>query len=137
MESRLDSYPFLPYAATYWGDHARECVQNMALVDERCMKLRSSVLQYLNLTENRNSAAQVEYGTSYGHVYAGNYPNELAAISVAASFGLTSIIDLLLAEDADVNAQDSYGCTPLNRAARRGHEWAVSKDSPPSIWIFP
>jgi hypothetical protein len=128
MESRLREYPLLLYASNYWGDHARECVDNMALVDDRCMKLRSTVMEYLSRTGNRNAAAQIEYGKSYEYIDSTDYPKELSALHVAASFGLYSIIDLLLINDADVNAQDSYGCTPLNRASRRGHQYVVSED---------
>jgi hypothetical protein len=128
MESRIREYPFLLYASNYWGNHARECVDNMALVDDRCMKLRSAVMEYLGRTENRNAAAQIEYGKSYEHIDSTNYPKELSALHVAASFGLYSVIDLLLVDDADINARDSYGCTPLNRASRRGQQYVVSDD---------
>lgn len=127
LESRLKEYPFLAYASVYWGEHAVQCVESIASVDDRCMKLRSTVLEYLNRTENRNSAAQVEYGKSFDHLDSTNYPRGLTALHVASSLGLTSIMNHLLSEGADYNVQDSYGCTALNRAARRGHEFAVSK----------
>ena len=127
MDLRLEQYAFLHYAATYWGEHAIKYVENSNVSDDQRSKLRRSILNYLACNETRTAAVQVEYGKMYGHMDSDYYPKGLTALSVAASFGLTSIVEQLLASGADINARDSYGCTPLNRAARRGHGWTVSE----------
>lgn len=128
MDARLEQHPLLYYAATYWGEHAIKLVENIpsiALGNKRCLKLRSSILEYLALDANRDAAAQIEYGRSSGYTDSDYYPKQLTALHVAASFGLRTVVEQLLDNSADANAKDSYGCTPLNRAARRGHEYAV------------
>jgi hypothetical protein len=128
MDARLEQYPFLYYAATYWGERAKQLEEDtpsITLSNKRYLKLRSAVLEYLALDANRDAAAQVEYGRSFGYTDSDYYPKGLSAMHVAACFGLRTVVEHLLTNGADVNAEDSYGCTSLNRAARRGHQYAV------------
>ena len=49
------------------------------------------------------------------------FPSGTTMLHVASGLGLSAMADLLIANDADVNAKDSAGWTPLMLAANEGH----------------
>ncbi|KAI9777384.1 MAG: hypothetical protein M1839_008897 [Geoglossum umbratile] len=55
----------------------------------------------------------------------GPSPNGFYELQIAASFGLTEVVQLLLQRGADVDARDNSGGTPLYRAAENGHDAVV------------
>ena len=44
------------------------------------------------------------------------------ALKYASRRGSSACVDMLIKAGADVNATDSYDCTPLTKAAGRGHD---------------
>jgi ankyrin repeat protein len=118
METRMQKYPFLEYAAQHWGDHARGDLE--VVIKERALnflKQESKVMcscQVIHLPEYRFSG------------YSQCLPEHLTGLHLAASFGLTKIVRLLLErEGVDADSKDSDGGTPLSRAAFNGHEAVV------------
>lgn len=111
MDARMTHFPFLQYAATYWGDHARG-------KPERTKEYL--VRQFITEGTSRHSAAQIKYGTRIDRDSRA-FPTNLSALSVAAAFGLKHIVRWLIKYGEDVNATDDDGCTALIRAAGNGH----------------
>ncbi|OCK94699.1 uncharacterized protein K441DRAFT_635992, partial [Cenococcum geophilum 1.58] len=54
--------------------------------------------------------------------YNQGFPNNVARLRTAASIGLINVVQLLLQQGVDADAQDKDGLTPLALAAANGHE---------------
>jgi ankyrin repeat protein len=117
MEAQLQQYPLLEYAAQRWGDHAREGseegINNLALefLEQKSKLICSSQVMHLPKYRYPNDSLF--------------FPKDVTGLQVAASFGLTEIIQLLLGKGANVNEKDEYGWTALHRATENGHLAAV------------
>ena len=116
MLKRFESKPFLRYAATKWGIHAR---------GEPELTCRKTILLLTYNKEARASAFQasrVIIDRLWNQFYRGLDGREYTSqLMFAASFGLTNIVKYLLARDEDVKASDSNGTTALGYAATGGH----------------
>ena len=119
FRDRLEKYPFLGYAASYWGDHARDGMDD---------DVRGLALEYLSNSISILSATQIAdrakdpFALSTG--YAGRVPN-LTRLHGIASFGLVDIAHDLMADAVDVNSGANSSITPLHLAASAGHTQMV------------
>jgi hypothetical protein len=117
LELRLQQYPFLNYAAHYWGHHGRECFSNES---------EELALIFLKHSLNLDCSIQVMHTSLYRSAgYSQDFPKKLNALHVATSFGLDVLVRLLLSKGAEPDSKDKNGGTPLFWAARGGHEAAV------------
>ncbi|KAI9778286.1 MAG: hypothetical protein M1816_004153 [Peltula sp. TS41687] len=110
FEELIEEYPFLEYAALYWGNHARrssaEIIAPAALMFLRSESHLASSVQAMWYTDTHNSDSwDVEY--------------VVAALHIVAFFGLKDMVDKLIVEGTNVNMQDSKGTTPLHYAVFR------------------
>lgn len=119
MENRMQEYPFLDYAARHWGDHARDKPEE---------KVEKLALQFLKQNAKLGCSVQAMHLSAYRyHGYSQNFPRSMTGLHLAASFGLTTIVYLLLesTENNGVDIQDSNGRTPLSLAAEKGYSEAA------------
>jgi ankyrin repeat protein len=115
---RSRTYPFLGYAASFWGRHA---------VEANDKSIEEEVLVFLKSDPHRDAATQAIWhldktGYKYWDAKSG-----ATGLHLASYFGLIQAVDSLIADHADVDAQDSLGTTPLMYAALHGHEAIVEK----------
>jgi ankyrin repeat protein len=118
FEQRSRTYPLLGYASSNWGRHAVEAAD--ASIEEQ-------VLVFLKSDSHRDAATQAIW-----HLDAAGYKNWDAksgatGLHLASYFGLAKAVESLIADKADVDAQDSLGTTPLIYASLQGHEAVVEK----------
>lgn len=123
IDSRLQKFPFLSYASTYWGEHIQEAVNDDLTQD--------AVINFLQSPSRLNATIQVAwYVGSRSQVKATwDVRAGVNALHVCAWYGLGDFITKLLdrTPDMDVNSQDvKLGQTPLMYACLRGHSSAVS-----------
>ncbi|KAI0902853.1 ankyrin [Ustulina deusta] len=123
--ARLAEYPFLSYAANYWGDHIRNGM------DDDVHKL---ALEYLSNNIGILSACQAaddEGPSRYlrRHLLCGGMMPNITRLHMIALFGVTEIAGDLLADSVDVNAKAYWGMTPLHLAAEVAPE-ASSQATP-------
>ena len=123
IDSRLQKFPFLSYASTYWGEHIQEAVDDDLTQD--------AVLEFLQSPSRLNATIQVAwYVGSRSQVKATwDVRAGVNAMHVCAWYGLRSFVTKLLHQtpDMDVNSQDKkLGQTPLMYACLRGHSSTAS-----------
>jgi hypothetical protein len=116
FEARLQHYPFLNYAARYWGYHEQECSGK---------EIEKLAIMFLEHDLNLACSMQVVNTPSFHYDgYSQNFAN-LSALHVAASLGWDALVRLLLEKgDLDPDSEE-YGRTPLSWAAESGHEAVV------------
>jgi ankyrin repeat protein len=112
IETRLQEYPLLAYAARYWGDHARgepeEAVKVLALEFLEHDSKRICSNRFRQYRNNEYWSLELK---------------ERTGLQIAASFGLTYIVRLMLERGADISAEGIiFGWTALHWAANNGHE---------------
>ncbi|KAL8838546.1 MAG: hypothetical protein Q9170_002088 [Blastenia crenularia] len=116
LAARLDRYPFLWYAARWWGLHMSN------ITDKAILK---EALEFLIDDDRIKSVAELMYRFDDGRREF--IPNGVNGLHIAATFGLWQLATFILERtDLDVNSQDSYGQTPLAVAAAFGHERMVA-----------
>ncbi|KAJ7290078.1 ankyrin repeat-containing domain protein [Mycena rebaudengoi] len=106
-DRKLESqqFPLVQYAATYWGDHARECEEIL------CTAHAQWILEFLRAT--RKVACTAHYAFVGPGAYLGAH--------VLARFGLPRLMAMLLDENTPLDILDSTGCTPLFYATSYDH----------------
>lgn len=115
FESRLRNYPLYHYAAQHWGNHLRgisSLPENEILsflTDQAKVAFASQVMQVFE----ENSPQQD---------YSQRVTRQVTGLHLAASFGLKSVIKMLLAGGQKPTSKDSEGLTPLWRATEKNHE---------------
>jgi ankyrin repeat protein len=106
FQIRCEVYPFLSYAAFYWGLHAH--------------RSKSSVLVYqitAFMRQNQHFSAAMEAlwyldnNTVSGESW--DAQSSATPLHVAAYFGLADVVSCLIKECSDIDALDSLGTTPL------------------------
>ncbi|KAK8131917.1 hypothetical protein PG999_000090 [Apiospora kogelbergensis] len=109
----FEKYCFYPYAARYWGSHAREAF--------------APINEVMGFLENgkKLQVSQLFSEESYIYIDISGSRRLTTALHVAADVGLKEATLALLQRKHDANAQDDDGMTPLSRAARKGHEAVV------------
>jgi ankyrin repeat domain-containing protein 50 len=118
FKQRSKKYPLLGYASSNWGRHAVEATDPS--IDQQ-------VLVFLKSDPHRDAATQAIW-----HLEAAGYKNwdaksGASGLHWASYFGLIKAVESLIADQADVDAQDSLGTTPLIYASLQGHETIVQK----------
>ncbi|GAP86698.2 putative nacht and ankyrin domain protein [Rosellinia necatrix] len=113
LEERLQAYPFYDYSAQHWGHHARvEVVLNdivyLFLRDEKKVQAAGQVLQL--------------YYHAYIYKSTLNVTEMVTSLHLAAHFGLTEAVKVLLGDGQPPDPRDGASRTPLFCAAREGHE---------------
>jgi Cdc6-like AAA superfamily ATPase len=118
MEIRMRKYPFLEYAAQYWGDHTR---------GDREETMKELILKFLDHNLKLMCANQVMHLSGYRYSeYSQIFPKRVTGLHVAAGMGLEKIVWLLMgSKGVQADSKDSYGRTPLSWAAMGGHEAVV------------
>ncbi|THC95669.1 hypothetical protein EYZ11_004836 [Aspergillus tanneri] len=120
---RNSSSSLLSYAATYWGEHAREASE-----EEHTTQVLIST--FLNKLSWRRPPVIDELASEETKIPSqlglGKYCPDWSALHVLAYFGITTKVPRLIEKGADVNAQDnSMGIAPLHCAVYRGNEEMV------------
>jgi hypothetical protein len=153
-EKRLQEHQFLDYAAKYWGEHARAVEDDVA--GQVCTFLNSTSLScalqvrgvpgyryggYSNaypMTTPLHELAHFGLATIAGQfasaasglltsvVNARNRSGD-TPLSMAAVQGHCEVVDMLLDNEADVNAQGGRYGNALNAASLGGHEAVVKR----------
>jgi hypothetical protein len=106
----LRDYPFLHYAATYWGDHvygqedAVKCLALDFLQDRSKVACASDIL-----------VSQ----------YFWDRPLNYSGMHILSFFGLAKIVDYQLKNGAMVDSKGENGRSPLSIAAEQGHYGVV------------
>jgi len=120
FDLRLLNYDFLNYSAQFWGDHAREGSQQ---------KLKNIILDFFSHHGNLACAFQMttigQYHIPYKYALR-HSPIQVHPIYIAASFGLTLIVKLLLEQGAELEAADTQARTALHWAIINNHEETVN-----------
>ncbi|CAG8063528.1 unnamed protein product [Penicillium nalgiovense] len=116
LQERLEHHVFFPYAAHYWGHHVRNSRDDYTKM----------VLRYLNDNSKLLSAVQVLYATSPRiKDWFDRYPKQIGPLHIAAWWGFTEIIKILLGEGVDITIRNSRGDTPFLVAAQNDQREAV------------
>ena len=117
LNNRLQKYPLLRYAALHWGDHARGGPEEV---------IQELILRFLEDKFKLSCTVQVMHIPKYQRKrYSQQFPRNVTALQLAASFGLEKISSILLEMGAEVAAEDSRGWTAIHRAAEEGYEAVV------------
>src|SRR5271154_2111096 len=117
MEARLRKYPLLPYAARYWGNHARKGPEQT---------IKDIALKFLESESKISCSIQVMHISEYRYEgYTTRFPKAVLGLWVASYFGLEQVVHLLLENGADIGTKDSYGRTALYKAVEGGHKAVV------------
>ncbi|RYP90059.1 hypothetical protein DL770_003839 [Monosporascus sp. CRB-9-2] len=111
MFRRLERYPFLDYAAKYWGSEAKE------LGDEMWPHLQKFAANSVAVAVTSQASA---IHNSRFFNWSQEFPRGVPALALAASFDLPPMLRRLVADGHDIEGRGSDGETPLIRAATRG-----------------
>lgn len=120
----LEDMPFLEYAALEWGHHAYGV--SIGRFRGLALSLLSDSLALITcarVRDHHNADFRRWKGKAWAWAYSGG-----AGISIAAAFGLTELLKVLINENKDnlcLDARNMYGSTPLHEAALHGHESAA------------
>lgn len=112
LNLRCAEYPFLDYAAAYWGSHVHQSVSE---------EVDNAASAFLHLSNAKDFAVQILWHRN--RLQRGNFDSEyhVSPLHVAALFGLNAPLSSLILEGIDVNTRDGMGVTPIVYAAARGH----------------
>lgn len=117
----VENFPFLRYAAYTWGIHARNT--NIEAYSDLAMSLFDSSMNLITISRVREMDfpyARKWQTEAASWAYSGG-----AGISIAASFGLPALVELLLSQCKDISVinrcRNRYGNTALQDAAGWGH----------------
>lgn len=117
LEKRLLDYRLLEYASQNWGHH---------ITTRQLPQLIDLVTTFLGDHQKLSSSIQTLFLTSYRkNDWYLRYPGQFGPLHMGAYWGLKKIITLFLGKGIYVDAEDSYGATALQIAAKYGHVQAV------------
>jgi len=111
-QSLFSIYPFLPYAARFWGLHA-------SLIRERESEVAEIVLGLVSDDGRSNFAFRTLFAANWDSTTP--CPSDVSGLHLAAFFGLQTSLEKLVEAGSDVNRGDSLNRTPLYLAAAQGH----------------
>lgn len=112
--ARLYDYPFLRYAASYWGHHLRRCET------EQAVKLAISFLNSQPRIAMSTQICKFSKGLKEGY-WVPREVNSVTGLHVASYFGLLHAArNILDSGDVEIDAQTQMGTTPLINAASAG-----------------
>ncbi|KAK0708223.1 ankyrin repeat-containing domain protein [Lasiosphaeris hirsuta] len=115
LKVRLEHYPFLSYAASYWGDHLSEEMD--AGVRELAQEFLSNSISIISADQ----AAKDRFYYLHWITDGGAVVRSITRLHAIAAIGRVEFIKDLLAEGADVNVWMGTGSRPLHRAVEGGH----------------
>jgi hypothetical protein len=116
FEDRLGLHSFYDYAARNWGYHNRETT------GAQC-----SIPTFFGSKAKISACSQalmVSTGYRYPQ-YSQSFPLQMTAVHLAAWFGVTEMVGVLLEDGYDSDCKNSYSRTPLSYAASNGYETVV------------
>lgn len=117
FDARLRTYPFYEYASRHWGNHARSLWND---------HLGNAFLQNKSKISSSAQALFVSKWRIWDTNYSQRVPKQTTAMHLTAYFGLTDILNDLVAQGMPCDSLDSFRQTPLFLAAMSGHESVVS-----------
>ncbi|KAL9096196.1 MAG: hypothetical protein Q9165_001719 [Trypethelium subeluteriae] len=115
FESRLKSFPLCRYAAQYWGAHLDEKILSLLEPKVCTFLMDQAKVACVSQTMLASGGEQLQPG------YSQKVTRQMTGLHLAASFGLTPMIKLLLAKGQKPVAKDSEGRTPLWCATENRH----------------
>lgn len=119
LRDRLERYPFLRYAALNWGFHAQGDTEKICC---------TQILDFLSQDGLRASALQASKVITHNpamemhKLWSVDYPKGRSGLAMAATFGLTSIVQCLVEITEDIDVGDNEKTTALMCAAGAGHK---------------
>ena len=122
LDDKLSKYPFLEYAARYWGVHGKYCTNptffNLA-VKLLCHEgYLASAIQVIDYTDCHSNY----YPDSYSKVFT----RKLSGLHIVASLGLDQLLESVIGNShAKIDEVDDQGQTPLIYAAKGGQKSMV------------
>lgn len=124
LDSHVDRYPFLRYAAGHWEDHSKAALQSASDYDSsQALTLELHLLRHNDLMESY-FAARGNWKEYYGSESVISAFQRKTGLQYAASKGNIEHVSGLLELGLDPN-DTMYGTTPLFEAARGRHESVV------------
>ncbi|KAL4884606.1 ankyrin repeat-containing domain protein [Aspergillus karnatakaensis] len=111
---RLEIYCLYQYAASYWGDHARQAYPQVKELVARFLRCGPKLLNAVQVLD----PPQVPFGLIRN-------PDGVTGLHVAAYFGLIEQIRELIEEEGNPNIADGHGKTALHWALRNGQQEVV------------
>ena len=109
---RLQRYPFLKYAAQYWGHHSHGTIQQTVM---------DSALEFLSNDNKASGAGQVLLLLDRECWFQCHEAPELRGVHLAAFFGLEIFMVALLEKAVDIEAKDDNRKSALHWAVERQH----------------
>lgn len=123
LDARTARFPFFLYASQHWGNHARGNPES-----ELGLLILALLLNELSLGSLIQGMSYVprsylgEYYTALENSEAWLLPaRTVPSISVAANFGLVTVVEKLMREEVNIMERGSDGSTALHYAAWGGH----------------
>jgi ankyrin repeat protein len=122
FEATLKQYPFLHYACTQWGHHAREL--EVSQYEDLVTPLLTDGACCFSIARVKDSGIPFHrkwLETTRTWAFS---PGGGAAISLATSFGLTDLIHHIIMQHKvpNLSARNIHGSTPLHEAAILGYD---------------
>lgn len=114
IRERLKKFPFLAYAAIFWGAHFR------SLPDDPDNMSDQLALRFLHNRCYFSSAYQAMLYAERTH-FSCTIPTLATPLQITARFGLDNPVRRLLEDGAEVGTINAYGQTALSIAAGYGH----------------
>jgi hypothetical protein len=119
FDQRAKAFPFLSYAAIYWGEHLRggaESDLNDLVV--RFLESRPKLLCSVQVLTAKRKHWIHNYGKQRMQgVFAGLGEENATPLNVAAKFGLASVTSVLLARKANVEGENKVSWTAVHSVA--------------------
>jgi Ankyrin repeats (3 copies)/Ankyrin repeat len=116
FEDRLQLHPFYDYAVRNWGYHNYENTGTQCSIPI-FFGSEAKVSAYIQ-------ALMVSTGYRYTE-YSQKFPQQMTAVHLAARFGLTEMVVILVENGYNSDCNNSNRRTPLSYAAERGHKAVV------------
>ena len=116
FELRMTQHPFLQYAASFWGLHAKGShehnIEQLALEFLTNPSLVASAVQTKVISESKGTVKDLGYSQAFP---------QISGLGLAASSGLVKLSNILIEKGANVNECDSFGLRALHHAVMAGH----------------
>ncbi|OBT74165.1 hypothetical protein VF21_06236 [Pseudogymnoascus sp. 05NY08] len=136
LRKRQARFRLLGYASCNWANHVcgelDDTVQERAIqfLNNKSLLSNATLVRLLDFPENistLSSSIQTWWVSAHLHsvFWSDMLRTEIPGITIAAEFGLTSLIDKMLKQGNSINESGIQGRAALHEAARNGHEATV------------
>jgi len=116
LDTTLEKYQELSYAARNWGYHARAA----------SAKMEQPILDFLGCAAKVSASSQVIRNSIHYTLHSrSNGLRQMTCVHLAAYFGLERVMTTLLENGHDSDSKDGGNRTPLSWAAGNGHKAVV------------